>query len=273
MGVSRYLIWLLVFVAIFVPSLEGLLWVFDPLGIVMFSDFQTVGRHLEGDPIFYWLPEGEYKQQHWQMTILDDHSRRVPDTNPDADCTVAAIGDSVTLGWGVEDNETWVNLLAQEFPDVNFINAGLHGYSSRHVMISQDEWLDQADGFIYFINPNDVNDGTQFQQRLIPMGSYLGSYLMYAVDRSLPRNEDSTFTHFWFDLSVIFAHQNTLIFIDDPRLAFQIERRLPGVVNLIPEHRTRISPVDPHPTAEGHQHIASAMRLQVEQAIGRWCVS
>lgn len=40
---------------------------------------------------------------------------------------VAVMGDSFTFGWGVEDDETWVYLLGEAFPDVEFLNLGRGG--------------------------------------------------------------------------------------------------------------------------------------------------
>jgi len=40
---------------------------------------------------------------------------------------VMVIGDSFTFGWGVEQDETWVHLLSEKYPSVEFLNLGQGG--------------------------------------------------------------------------------------------------------------------------------------------------
>jgi lysophospholipase L1-like esterase len=51
---------------------------------------------------------------------------------------VAVMGDSFTFGWGVEDDETWVHLLGEAFPDVEFLNLGRGGtHPGDHVQLAR----------------------------------------------------------------------------------------------------------------------------------------
>src|SRR5688572_6915252 len=61
------------------------------------------------------LPAGVYSFPIWTAHINPDHTRLVPD-NAAGNCRIAFVGDSVTFGLGVDDAETWVNLLAANHP-------------------------------------------------------------------------------------------------------------------------------------------------------------
>jgi hypothetical protein len=52
---------------------------------------------------------------------------------------VMIIGDSFTFGWGVEEHETWVNLLQEEFPEVEILNLGKGGsHPGNHVQLMRE---------------------------------------------------------------------------------------------------------------------------------------
>jgi len=40
---------------------------------------------------------------------------------------VLVIGDSFTFGWGVEEDESWIQLLSEKYPDIEFLNLGQGG--------------------------------------------------------------------------------------------------------------------------------------------------
>ena len=44
------------------------------------------------------------------------------------------MGDSVTFGYGVDDDQTWVDGMARALPDVHVINAGVSGFNSTNVL-------------------------------------------------------------------------------------------------------------------------------------------
>lgn len=102
------------------------------------------------------IAPGQYEYTGSSMMVLADHTRLVPDTNQTANCTVVAIGDSVTFGMWVDDEATWVNQLARNFPEVHFVNAGIPGYESQHIRRMQGRFPD-AEGYIYLIVRNDVS--------------------------------------------------------------------------------------------------------------------
>jgi lysophospholipase L1-like esterase len=51
---------------------------------------------------------------------------------------VLFIGDSFTFGWGVEDHETWVQLLQAQFPELELLNLGRGGtHPGEHVQLAR----------------------------------------------------------------------------------------------------------------------------------------
>src|SRR3989338_1212867 len=55
---------------------------------------------------------------------------RSPEVDPGKP-TLALLGDSITFGYGVEDNETLGAVLQREFPEHAVVNAAVPGYNGR----------------------------------------------------------------------------------------------------------------------------------------------
>lgn len=51
---------------------------------------------------------------------------------------IVCIGDSITFGYGVKDNENWISILNKNF-DINFINKGLNGDTSSGMLFRSYE--------------------------------------------------------------------------------------------------------------------------------------
>ncbi len=114
--------------------IEVLLRVLDPFGVVYFHDLAANFYDVAlPDPRGYVVAPGEYRASHWSFTILDDHTRAVPDTAPDARRTMVFIGDSVAFGYGVEDAETFVNLVARAFPGWRVVNDSYPGWNIQNL--------------------------------------------------------------------------------------------------------------------------------------------
>lgn len=52
---------------------------------------------------------------------------------------VAVVGDSITFGYGVQNNETLAAQLEQEFPRYQFLNAGVPGYNLKQQVATYNE--------------------------------------------------------------------------------------------------------------------------------------
>ncbi len=127
----------LVGILVVLVGTEVLFRIFDPTGAGRYGTDQFYAQQRYApDPRGYSLPPGDYHFSNWSAIINPDRTRAVPDTPAAAPLTLAFIGDSVTFAWGVSDADTWINLLAGDFPQVQFINTGVGGYTSTHVLAS-----------------------------------------------------------------------------------------------------------------------------------------
>lgn len=253
--------------------LELLLRLFDPFGIVYLRDISGVFDVANWDTDPYHLPEGEHTFHTFTATILPDHSRRVPDTPSQAACTLVAIGDSGTFGHGVQDGETWVNVLAQAFPDVRFVNTGLNGYNSSQVHQMQQQWTGTADGFIYRVDQNDIDP--PYTRPRSKWMSYTSAYIIYLLTRQQTAQAEQAVVlpdGFIADVLAIDNTAPTLFFAEDTALSHALQAHLPTLLIISPyTHHNSVA--DPHPDTAGHQEIAAALLPYVQAAIDAWCPS
>lgn len=235
-------------IALTLIALELILRLFDPLGVVYLEDIGAVFDKAEsGNP--YTLAPGVYRFNTFTATILADRSRLVPDNSTIADCVIVAIGDSVTFGHGVNDKDTWVNLLARQFQGGQFINTGMNGYNSHAVREMQAQWVERANGFIYLVTSNDSDPQLPSleRDRFYP---YLSAYLL--ILQAPSQHEQDTPFAFLADIAAIQQTAPTLV----------LEGITYSEVN---------SYADPHPNAAGHEQIASAILPMVRETIQAWC--
>ncbi|MDW8171049.1 MAG: hypothetical protein RML73_01060 [Anaerolineae bacterium] len=139
--------------------LEALLRLIDPWGLRYFDDLARMGNELfvYDEARGYLLQDGDHVFSHWRASIRQGE-RVVPNTNPEAACTLAVLGDSVAFGYGVDDEQAWVNLLAARFPQVHIINAAVPRYNSTNVLLSARdlEARGSVDAYFYLIIGNDT---------------------------------------------------------------------------------------------------------------------
>ena len=127
----------------------------------------------------YNVRSGTHVLSSFTFTLLPDRTRAVPATNPSASRTLVFVGDSVTFGYGVDDAQTWVNLVARQRPDWHVVNAGVSGYNSTNVRrnVEQDR---TADALVYLIVNNDAEPENHPDLHPSPpeLGSWLALYLV-----------------------------------------------------------------------------------------------
>lgn len=218
----------------------------------------------------YVLPAGVYRFSNWSATILDDHSRLVPDTSL-SDCLIAFVGDSVTFGHGVNDADTWVNVLAQRFRQAQMVNAALNGYNASQVLATIREG--RASGFFYTLVNNDADPIFDWQRKPPPMlyEPILPVYLYVLGNQQTP---DFMRDYEAFDAALesmkqmpdqyATGHVTIVGFEGDP-LATR------AGVPTVPSWTHDNSPTDRHANAEGNVQIADAMQPFVHALIERAC--
>jgi hypothetical protein len=227
----------------------------------------------------YTLSPGTYDFGDWAVTMDETATRHVPASG--GDCTVLFLGDSVTWGMGVNDETTFVNLLAGDL-GIAAINSAIFGYNTENVLETL-AYYDAYDLGVYLIFPNDHHAAWQIDRPLQPAGTHrFGGfgllngdvpatlwYTLYLIyqpqgqERALPTDR------FLADIAQIAAHDNVLIFgFKDPLTS---EASQHYEVHTIDWYTQQLSYVDVHPTAGGHQGIADAMRPVIETALERTC--
>jgi len=295
--IRRSIIYVLISTLLMVLMLDALLFWLDPIGLVehshAHSSFHLLIREHETG---YRLQTGQHLIHNYTLTIDEAGNRVTPASNSQATCTIAAIGDSVTMGSGVDDDKTWVNQLAIAFPDVAWINTGRSNYSAPNVLALQMNT--DADGYIWLIIDNDNIEaltvpGTTLpgyavaatQQELYPSATrlhlnYLRSRLntSAATDETLPIRPIND-TLFYDVASQILTQENTIGFaldVDNPVSSIAGVSRITAEtyenVYFIPWYtRNEISLIDKHPNPSGHVQIAEGMIPIIERFVQQVC--
>jgi hypothetical protein len=279
----RILIVILWTILVIILGTEALLRLTDPWGVNdVYDDLVLFHENFQFEPHRgYVLPEGEYRFKQWTATINAQQTRVVPDTNLDASCTIAMVGDSVTFGHGVNDDETFTNQLARHFPEVHFIDAGLNGYNIGNVL-GTIRSID-ADAYVYFIIHNDDDPPLQIGQegrvtwRIVLYRFALLGMLNNDAEPDPVESEAPAEVVYpdWFmtDAQSIASYDNVLIAANEGNsLLGYIETRDVPVVT-IPKTNHRVSRADPHPNAEGHAEMAQSLLPHVALWIAEHCPS
>jgi len=125
-----------------------------------------------------WIDDG------W-MTInsLGFRGRDVVTPKPPGSFRVVVIGDSVTMGWGVGDNETYSaqleELLHRRFPDrrLDVVNLGVGGYDTRQevALLKRNVSRLQPDLVLVGFYSNDVPDALDDNQAGAPSGTRIAA--------------------------------------------------------------------------------------------------
>lgn len=246
---------------------ERALWLLDPWGMHYFDDLSLIWENIQSSTnrITILVP-GTYHFSHWSATELPGGIRRIP-ANQSGPCKVVFIGDSVTWGHGVNDEETWVNLLAGQLPGATVINAAQDGYNSENVRGTLADFPD-AHLFVYLIIGNDAEPTTDANFRL-PRTGMIPKYLSYirvaGYEGSNQAHPQDT-SRFDEDIGALRRDPRVVIAGFGGQLLTERAR-----ATAIPMYTRWISKVDPHPNAEGNRQVATAMLPIVQQAMADKC--
>ncbi len=180
------------------------------------------------------------------------------------------IGDSVTFGYGVDDDQTWVNLIARDA-----------ARRPRHQRRGERLQLDQrrsrtlaqypdADALVYLIVNNDAEPEKQpdFDHLRPPdTSSWLALYLLNLPEYLSPISASDEIARgdiprYFDDLRAILAIERVLAVAFDDAFGRMTVRDC-CAIPLIARGTDRVSPADGHPGVRGNQEIA--------RKFCRWC--
>ena len=249
--------------------LDAALWHLDPLGIRRHQDnLATLWQSVIAHPSGYTYRAGLHELDGWRTITLIDGTRFVPDTHP-AQCIITFLGDSVTFGWGVNDHETFVNLLAQTTAGTQVVNAAHSGYSVENSLLSR--FVYRAEGYVWLVIDNDAQPAvwhTDLIPQPLPPATSL--YLTWLL-RPHPPNPPASWGEYRVQADRLAQDNRVLVmgFTNDA-LIESLQQSYPQV-RTIPMYREQISIVDHHPNARGHQQIAQAMQPYLADFVERIC--
>jgi hypothetical protein len=258
--------------------------IYDPLGLRYDDDIYKLIASFQcanADCTRSQLPEGTIHFKHgWSVTTEADGTRRAPDNAPDCRVQIALIGDSFTWGPNVNDDETWVNRLAQQFPEACFHNYAQWGYNAEQAALTLTEQVPaEMDYVLYFVFQND-NMGMYIPHKAGPPPSpfYAVRYAEligwkfglsvggegWAVDK--PRYPE----RFAAAIQIMTADPRVHFFgFEDELLVHTVRDMGYDVFGIpLPPESERISPIDNHLNAAGHRDLAQHLAPLVQQLLG-----
>ena len=266
----------LLMVAVTFILLELALRVVDPWGLRYFDDVQKMSREMfvADSERIYGLNDGTFQFSYWETHIADG-KRVLPDASADTGCSVAFLGDSITFGHGVNDDQTWVNLIARDLPDVEIVNYGVPRYSSTNALLTRQAFPDHA-AYIYIIFNNDsepsydpANDAELASGNNRP---WLVLYMQLLIRRTTPEAPIDA-TRFFSEVDDLLAagRVHLVAFDDDVLTDLVIEREYD--MHTVPFPPYPISVSDFHLNPQGNAELAANLLPFVENVADEACAA
>lgn len=273
-------------------ALESLLRAFDPWGMRYFEDLAVLANELftYDSARGYVIPDGTHTFSHWSATLRDG-ARHTPATSSGASCRVAVLGDSVAFGYGVNDDEVWVNRLAAALPDMRFLNYGVPRYNSTNALLTYRA-VPTADLYVYVVVNNDVEGALDPRtQRFVGGGQtlpFLVRYTNFAIRRGdstdyappAPDNRaqldrsDKRVARFLDEVAALMRDPRMrLISFSDELVTNTLLAEGYPVATVRYPHEHRISLADYHLNAEGNRALADALLPAFTRWLGEACAS
>lgn len=248
---------------VFIVILEIIVAMLDPLGIAAYRNGLAMLRSIryptnEG----YALNDGQHTIEHWTVTV-ENGLRVVPDTNKSASKELIILGDSVAFGFGVDDSDTFANLIARQLPDWHVINTAQTGYSIGNIERTSSLYP-EAECLVYVSvsndNESDVLNGTEtyvYMPALLAYGQY---YVLRSIYPVVGYDD-------WLKRAKALFDSGVLITVfDESRQAESVKNaNLPFPI--IPRHKSTVSYGDSHPDATAHQAITDSLMPLITE----WC--
>jgi hypothetical protein len=252
-----------------VAAIEICLRVLDPWGVHYFYDGPAIAAQTIADPAGFAFVPGRVQLRHWSFTIDDDGTRTVPGDTPGG-TPVSFYGDSVTFGYGVNDDETWVSLVCAELR-LDCTNHARSGFSAFNVAALIR--THPADCRVVFTIGNDVQRGHPLDtpwSTWPPMPLWLIRYIWFAREARQPTEPAVDYDLWRSAMNEITSHPDTLLLSFDDEYGRLIASEYGAVV--IPSYTQYISVVDVHANAAGNRQIADAAGPVIREWLaGREC--
>lgn len=252
----------LIIVGITLVLIELSLRLIDPWGLIYFDDVVKASGEMfvVDSQRGYGLRDGTFRYSRWQGRI-EDGLRVVLETDTESDCTLAFLGDSVTFGGGVNDDQTWVNQVARELPGVHVRNYGVPRYNSTNVLYTRQAYPDHA-AYIYAIFNNDsepIYDPSQDTTLVTGLTQpWIIYYMQLALKRSTPAAPIDA-ERFFSDLDALLAEERVhlMAFADDVLTDLVVERGYS--VHIVPYPPYPVSVADFHLNPQGSAELAASV--------------
>lgn len=242
---------------------EVLIYNVDPLGLMRYQHgLKVLHASMIPTDAGYRIADGTHDAGGYVVTI-DNGTRVVPDSNASASKTLVFIGDSVTFGMGVNDNETFVNLIAREMQGYRVINTGYGAYNIDNIEDTRALYPD-ADCVVYLASANDAEPRPTF--RGVPY-AYTPAIVAHVRLYQTVRAQQPVTYDDWLQRAERLRDGGVLVaaFAHTPLADAVTESGAP--IALIPGYTEAVSAADSHPNARGHQQIADALL----PAVRAWC--
>jgi len=270
--IAKYSLIILVDFFLVVLAIDFLLNWLDPIGAIKLQHtINAMNRvSVPHEDWGYVFTPGMHDLHSYTATINPDYSRYVPATEEGRPCQIAFVGDSLTFGWGVNDDETWVNILASELPDVSAKLIAFPGWNAPNVINVLS--MVEADGFIWLLFENDNGGMKTYNERMTRIDTRPAVDVYYRIlyvplgELTAPDADQQDSFLELIDTARVRDDVLTLNFEDDP-LAQPWTQSVPRFTLT----ENRISLLDGHPNADGNIEIADAIRPYAREFIGQQC--
>jgi len=281
---TRKLISAFAIVGVTFGAIELMLRVFDPWGLKYFTDLVQMSdeMYVPDAQRVYGIRDGTYHFSHWSAQV-ENGMRVTPATNLDSTCVIAFLGDSVTFGYGVEDDQTWVNLVAQGLPNVQVRNYGVTQYNSTNVLGTRQAYPDYS-AYIYTIVQNDVEPVfdpatthsvvqgagqpwmVQYMQVLLRRGRF-------SEDPNADLENTADVDRFFSEVDALLAAGRThLVAFNQDMLTQEIVKRNDPVLTVDYPPNHAISLVDQHLNPEGNRELADSVLPLIRDIAEQTCL-